>query len=328
MKWTEGGTEVSTDASYIFTVTANRNLIAVFEPVIPTYTVAVSASPTAGGSVSGAGSFDEGTSVTVTAAANSGYHFVKWTEGGTEVSTNASYTFNIAVNRNLIAVFEADAPVTTPPPVDPTPVVTTPPPVDPTPVVPTPPPVDPTPTPTPISNPFVDVAEKDYFFKPVLWAVANQITAGTSPTTFGSNDTCTRAQVVTFLWAVEGRPEPTTTVNPFKDVKETDWYYKAVLWAVGKNITAGTSATTFGPNVTCTRGQVVTFLWRAAGSPEPTSTVNPFDDVSEFHYFYKPVLWAVENKITSGTAPNTFGHDAPCTRAQVVTFLYSAENKK
>ena len=177
----------------------------------------------------------------------------------------------------------------------------------------------------PIVNPFTDVKESDYFFNPVMWAVQNGITSGLNATTFGPNNPCTRAQVVTFLWRAAGQPEPSSTNNPFTDVSSADYFYKPVLWAVENGITSGMSATTFGPNNTCTRGQVVTFLWRANGQTMPESSVNPFGDVKDSDYFYNPVLWAVENGITSGLNATTFGPNNPCTRGQVVTFLFRAD---
>ena len=150
----------------------------------------------------------------------------------------------------------------------------------------------------------------------------NGITTGTSSNTFSPDSTCTRAQVVTFLWRANGSPEPTQTVNPFTDVKEGQYYYKAVLWAVENSITTGTSKTTFSPDSGCTRGQVVTFLWRAEGQPESTSSANPFKDVTDGQYYYKAVLWAVENEITKGTSADQFSPDSTCTRGQIVTFLY------
>ena len=116
-------------------------------------------------------------------------------------------------------------------------------------------------------------------------------------------------------------PEPVPTIN-FTDVAEGEYYYDAVAWAVANKITAGTSATTFSPNDGCTRGQVVTFLWRSAGEPEPTSSTNPFKDVKADDYFYKAVLWAVEKGITMGTDKTHFSPDDTCTRAQVVTFMF------
>lgn len=171
-------------------------------------------------------------------------------------------------------------------------------------------------------NPFTDVEENAYYTEPVLWAVANKITNGTSATTFSPKATCTRAQIVMFLWNAAGQPDPVSTDNPFTDVVEKDWYYKAVLWAVENKITTGISATTFSPDSACTRAQVVTFQWRAAGQTEPAASANPFTDVKAGSWYLKAVLWAVENKITNGISATTFGPDAACTRGQIVTFLY------
>lgn len=173
-----------------------------------------------------------------------------------------------------------------------------------------------------IPLPFTDVKSGAYYYDAVLWAVENKITAGTTATTFAPNDTCTRGQIVSFLWRAKGKPEPTSTVNPFTDVKEGDYFYKAVLWAVENGITSGTSATTFSPNAGCTRGQVAAFLWRAEGKQAPSSDSNPFTDVKPGAYYYNAVLWAVENKITAGTSATTFSPDATCTRGQIVSFLY------
>ena len=172
--------------------------------------------------------------------------------------------------------------------------------------------------------PFVDVKSSDFFYEAVVWALYHdpQITKGTDETHFSPKKACSRADVVTFLWRAKGCPEPTLTQNPFTDIKTTAYYYKAVLWAVENGITAGTTATTFSPKKTCTRGQVVTFLWRAAGSPEPTQTTHPFTDVSESAYYYKAMLWAVEQGVTNGLTPTTFGPGKDCNRGQVVTFLF------
>ena len=175
-------------------------------------------------------------------------------------------------------------------------------------------------------NPFDDVKKGDFFYDPVLWAVDNGITNGATPTMFDPNGTCLRAHVVTFLHRAAGNPDPTSSKNPFADVNTSDFFYKPVLWAVEKGITNGTSANTFGSYANCNRAAVVTFLWRAAGSPEPESTNNPFADVKTTDFFYKPVLWAAENKITSGIDATHFGPTADCNRAQVVTFLYRAYN--
>ena len=175
---------------------------------------------------------------------------------------------------------------------------------------------------------FTDVSSNQYYYEPVQWAVSHvpQITNGVDSTHFGPAQTCTRGQVVTFLWRAMGEPEPTSNANPFTDVSGTQYYYKAVLWAVEKGITNGTSSTTFEPGASCTRGQVVTFLWRAQGEPSPASGSNPFTDVSSAQYYYKPVLWAVghDPQITNGTSATTFSPADTCTRGQIVTFLYRA----
>ena len=171
---------------------------------------------------------------------------------------------------------------------------------------------------------FADVASSDWFYAPVQWAVENGITSGLSDTEFGPYATCTRGQVVTFLWAAAGRPEPTATTNPFSDVAESDWFYKPVLWAVENGITSGLSETVFGAYDPCTRGQVMTFLYASAGRPELNAADSPFANVTEGDWFRTPVLWAVENKITSGLSADSFGAYDPCTRGQIVTFLYAA----
>ena len=175
-----------------------------------------------------------------------------------------------------------------------------------------------------VENPFNDVAEKDFFYEPVMWAVSKNVTSGLSADTFGATKGCTRAQVVTFLWRAAGEPAPTSDVNPFTDVKQGQYYYDAVLWAVENGITTGLNATTFGTNADCNRGQIVTFLWRAMGKPAPTNTSNPFKDVSAKQYYYDAVLWAVENGITTGLSATSFGPNSTCTRGQIVTFLYRA----
>ena len=174
---------------------------------------------------------------------------------------------------------------------------------------------------------FVDVPAGSFFFDPVQWAVDNKITAGTTPTTFDPNGQCMRAVVVTFLWRAAGSPKPTSDVNPFTDVHKGDYFYDAVLWAVENNITAGLTANTFGPTAMCNRAQVVTFLYRAMGNPQVNTTDCPFMDINEKEFYYKPMLWAVENGITAGLTATTFGPTAICNRAQVVTFLYRAYNK-
>ena len=175
-------------------------------------------------------------------------------------------------------------------------------------------------------NPFDDVADGSFYIDPVLWAVENGITNGATATTFNPNGTCLRAHVVTFLHRAAGNPAPDSNKNPFTDVKSSDFFYQPVLWAVEKGITNGTTATTFGSYANCNRAAVVTFLWRAAGEPEPESTNNPFVDIKTTDFFYKPVLWAVEQGITNGVDATHFGPATDCNRAQVVTFLYRAYN--
>ena len=168
---------------------------------------------------------------------------------------------------------------------------------------------------------FHDVSRLDYFYDAVKWAAENGIASGTGRYTFSPNAVCTRAQTVTFLWRAAGSPLPRYRVCPFTDVKPSDYYYNAVLWAVEQGITTGLNATTFGPDVTVTRGQVATFLYRAASAAKP-STFNPFTDVKTTAYNYNAILWAYDNRITTGTSDTTFSPDAYCTRAQIVTFLY------
>ena len=170
--------------------------------------------------------------------------------------------------------------------------------------------------------PFVDVPQGSFFYEPVAWALDKGITAGTDATHFGPDNPCQRAAVVTFLWRACGSPEPERDSNPFLDVKQTDFYYKAVLWAVEKGITQGLDATHFGPFVFCNRAQVVTFLYRAMNSPEMTGNDNPFEDVPADQWFTVPVMWAVQEGITSGLDATHFGPESICNRAQIVTFLY------
>ena len=184
--------------------------------------------------------------------------------------------------------------------------------------------VKPNPTPskpeTP-ENPFVDVKKDDYYYDAVIWAVGKGIAKGVTDTTFQPNASCTRAEMVTFLYRAVGSPEPTNKVNPFTDVAEDSYYYKAVLWAVEKGIAKGTSETTFSPNDPCTRGQTVAFLYRYANSPAVSGS-NSFADVSETAYYYNATLWAMSEKVTEGTSATTFSPNDLCTRGQIVTFLY------
>ena len=176
---------------------------------------------------------------------------------------------------------------------------------------------------------FIDVKTTDYFYNSVKWAVGKNITNGTSSTTFSPYKSCTRAEIVTFLWRAAGSPEPTTTRNPFRDVNAVTHssYYKAILWASQKGITSGTSTTAFSPDQVCTRAQIVTFLYRYAGQPSGYYS-NPFKDVgatSEASY-YNAIRWAVGKGIASGTSATTFSPYASCNRAEAVTFLYRYTN--
>lgn len=188
----------------------------------------------------------------------------------------------------------------------------------------------------------VVITDKDYAFRDIdssntapfkdaiLWAVDKGITNGFTPVEFRPSAQCTRGQVVTFLWRAKGCPEPTITENPFVDVASTSPYYKAILWAYENGITTGIDDTHFKPTNPCTRGQVVTFLWRADGTPAPQSDENPFKDVSKTGKtapFYDAILWAAENGITTGYSDNTFRPSATCTRGQIVTFIYRDMNE-
>ena len=175
-------------------------------------------------------------------------------------------------------------------------------------------------------NPFLDVPETEFYYEPVLWALENGVTTGADLSHFNPNGQCLRAQVVTFLWRAEGCPEPETAINPFVDVKESDFYYKAVLWAVENGITNGADATHFNPMGVCNRAQVVTFLHRAKGSPAPESMDLPFTDVPGDIWYAAPVAWALENGVTHGMTATEFAPDSACNRAQVVTFLYRAKD--
>ena len=168
---------------------------------------------------------------------------------------------------------------------------------------------------------FNDVKSGDYFYDAVNWAVEKGITTGTSATTFSPNASCTRAQIVTFLWRASGSPEPKTASNPFTDVAANAYYCKAVLWAVENGITTGTSATTFSPDAPCTRAQGVTFLWRANGS-KAASAAASFTDVASDAYYAPAVAWAAEQNVTGGVGNGLFSPDTTCTRAQNVSMLY------
>jgi len=175
-------------------------------------------------------------------------------------------------------------------------------------------------------NPFVDVKEGTYYIDPVEWALKNDITAGTSKTTFSPNSPCTRAQMVTFLWNSAGRPEPSGDDCAFNDVSKDSYYEKAVRWAYENGITKGTSETTFSPDMECSRAHMATFLCKMADGKAESDT-NAFVDVKSNAYYADSVQWAVENGITKGTGNNKYSPDATCTRGQMVTFLYQYYNK-
>ncbi len=175
-------------------------------------------------------------------------------------------------------------------------------------------------------NFFYDVPNNAYFYEAVKWAVKNGITTGVGNDLFAPEQPCTRAQIVTFLWRAAGSPEP-KTASSFTDVPANAYYAKAVAWAVENGITNGMTETTFAPDATCTRGQSVTFLYRALKGTAPT-TVNGFTDVAADAFYADAVAWAVESGVTNGTTDSTFSPNNGCTRAQIVTFLYRAYQGK
>lgn len=176
-----------------------------------------------------------------------------------------------------------------------------------------------------INNPFADVSEDMYFFDAVRWAYEQGITGGTSADTFSPDASCTRAQMATFLWRAAGSPEPTDISSPFTDVTADAYYAKAVQWAVEQGITAGTSATTFSPDMACTRAQMTAFLYRmeqvkGGGFTDAWMFHVPFTDAPE--WAFESIAWCYMKGITSGTTETTFSPDENCTRGQMVTFLY------
>ena len=225
------------------------------------------------------------TAITLTATPNAGYHFKAWRVilGGVTITDN-KFTMP-AEDVEVQAVFEKDAPIS--------------------------------------KHPFLDVPAGAYYEDAVVWAVGKGITSGTNATTFDPNGTCTRAQAVTFLWRAAGSPTPKTKLMPFPDVPVGSYYWNAVLWAIEQGITEGTSYLTFSPNDSCTRAQIVTFLWRAKGNPAVTGNA-PFTDVPPDAYYAAAVTWAEKNGITGGIGNGLFGSNNTCTRAQIVTFLYRA----
>jgi len=173
-----------------------------------------------------------------------------------------------------------------------------------------------------VELPFTDVNKDDWFAEAVHWAVAQQITTGYPDGTFGPNDSCTRAQAVTFLWRIAGSPVVEDAEVNFSDVSEDDWFYDAVCWAVSEGITNGYPDGNFGANDLCTRAQIVTFIWRSVDEPKASIDAETFGDVDEDDWYYNAVLWAVGEEITTGYPDGNFGPEDTCTRAQIVTFLY------
>lgn len=249
------------------------------------YTIKATAG--AGGSISPSGnvSVREGRDRTFTITPNKGYAVAKVLIDGKSIGAVKSYTFeNVRRNHAIEVIFmKANG--------------------------------------NPQTGVFVDVATGSYYEDAVDWAVENGITKGTDDTHFSPDGICTRAQAVTFLWRTAGSPKPEIRAMPFTDVPVGGYYYDAVLWAVENGITKGTSDTTFSPNMTCTRAQIVAFLWRSEKSPA-AGTANPFADVKSTAYYADAVLWAVKENITRGTTSKTFSPNADCTRAQIVTFLW------
>ena len=175
--------------------------------------------------------------------------------------------------------------------------------------------------------PFADVAQ-GWYYDSVRWALDRGVTTGVSATAFGPDRGCTRAQVVTFLWRAAGCPEADSGENPFRDVPPDAYYAGAVAWAVENGITTGAAPDRFRPDTTCTRAQIVTFLWRFRNKEEPKGTKTVFTDVGEKAFYAKAVAWAVENNVTKGMTATTFAPEATCTRGQIVTFLFRAMGEK
>ena len=174
----------------------------------------------------------------------------------------------------------------------------------------------------PRKNPFVDVSESDFFFDPVMWALENDVTGGTDETHFSPNNTVMRADAMVFFWAAKGRPRYTGSPKSFKDVKKSHWAYDAVMWAVQNKITGGTDAegTYFSPQRTCTRSEILQFLYAAMNKPSYT-IANPYSDVKDKHWYRDGAIWAYEQGLEKGEN-GKFGAKTPCTRAYVVTYLY------
>ena len=177
-----------------------------------------------------------------------------------------------------------------------------------------------------IATPFTDVKTGSFYEQAVYFALGQGITTGTGGTNFSPNNTCSRAEAVTFIHRYCGNIEPVLPRLPFQDINTNAFYHDALRFCVQSGITTGTSATTFSPNAPCTRAQIITFLWRAHGEPEPLAGACVFKDIQVNSFYYDAMMWAVQNDITTGTSATTFSPNAPCTRAQMVTLLYRLHN--
>ena len=175
----------------------------------------------------------------------------------------------------------------------------------------------------PSYNPFKDISKDSYYYDAVLWAVANDVTKGTSATTFSPDEGCTRAQIVAFLYCAAGSPKVENVKNPFTDVNKNSEFYDAIMWAASEGITVGTTVTTFSPDEVCTRAQIVTFLYRASG--DKVTAKATFNDVAADAWYAEAVTWAAANGVTEGTGANAFSPNLTCTRAQAVTLIYRAQ---
>lgn len=294
--WTDGTNTYAAGSEY--TVTKEATLTAVWRYIGSSSSGTTSSYPVSvprvdNGSISVTpGAASKGTTVTITVKPNDGYELSKLTvtdQSGNRLSLNDQgndkYTFTMPSGKvNVDAAFSK--------------IETT-------------------------MN-FWDVKQGDYYYDAVKWAVEKRITEGTGANFFSPNASCTRAQMVTFLWRAAGSPAPKSTANPFTDVSASDYYYNAVLWAVENGITTGASADRFAPGATVSRAQTVTFLYRANGSPAANGA--SFSDVAADEYYANAVAWAVQNGITTGTGNGKFSPNADCTRGQIVTLLYRADN--
>ena len=166
---------------------------------------------------------------------------------------------------------------------------------------------------------FTDVPKSEYYYEPVMWAVKQEVTAGTTATTFSPNQTCTNAQILTFVWRANGCPEPSIS-NPFTNLDTNQYYAKAAIWAYENKMISGN---TFDANKPCTRAMTVEYFWKQAGSPS-TALYDKFTDVKSNASYAQAVAWAVNNGVTAGTSDTTFSPSQTCTRGQIVTFLYRA----